>query len=32
MDLNNKVIKILSKEHGQKVKQFLINNGISLNN
>ena len=31
MDLNNKAIKILSKEHGQKVKQFLIDNGIDLN-
>lgn len=30
MNLHNKAIKILSKEHGQKIKQFLIDNGINI--
>lgn len=28
MNLNNKVIKVLNPEHGKKVIEFFINNGV----
>lgn len=32
MDLNNTVIKVLNREHGQKVKAFFEKNGVDTNN